>query len=137
MAKSVVRVVAAVSTAIALTFGFGSVATAVQSEHSADATVAGERLDVGIMVVDCTVSTGRGNPGGVPYAYYARSTCSGETAGDVFNNFRVKFRCSGESSDRYGPWTGVYEKRSTTSQGWCPYPKTVTSVGTQIENIGP
>lgn len=139
MAKSVFRVVAAVATSIALTFSLGPFATAAQSAHFADVTAAsaGDQLDMGIMTVTCSESSGRGNPGGVPYAYYARSTCTGEVASDVLYQARVRFKCSSESSYRYGPWVEIYLSRSSTSQGWCPYPKTVTSVATQTEYVGP
>lgn len=121
MRSTFLRLTAATAATIALTFGAGLQAVASSSDEP----------DMGVMAIHCSETTGRGNPGGVPYAYYAQSTCYKDGIGDQYR-FRVKFLCSGGSTLYYGPWVTA-ATTSRTSTGWCPYPRTPGFVSTVIE----
>ena len=121
MRSTFLRLTAATAATIALTFGAGLQAGASSSDEP----------DMGAMAIHCSETTGTGNPGGVPYAHYAQSTCRKDGLGDQYR-FRVKFICSGAITEHFGPWVTA-ATASRTSTGWCPYPKTVHFVSTVID----
>ncbi|WP_036965849.1 hypothetical protein [Promicromonospora kroppenstedtii] len=136
MKNAFFRSVVVVTTSIAMMLGVGSQAVALSDNRPEGPGLAysTEQPEIGILALQCSESSGRGNPGGVPYAYFARSTCYIERTSDAYV-FRVKFKCSGESSYRYGPEVAAV-RTSRSSTGWCPYPKTITSVTTASEYVG-